>query len=249
MTKKVALPKYKDTVAPRFETANVILICTLGEGDEISTEVVECRGCEGFTRARVICDRKADVLICGGIRNFYRNLFHSEGVEVVSGVELPVKEALSEYLSGNLAIDEPLESETSVRIPHEDLLGWAKGLFESSGYRVRDVADSASFPVDLIAEITCPVCGRQINVAICCGAHLYRTDQEIKEFHHIDSADIQAKVFIYPRESRIERYCSACGIQLIDPSLDNFESDNKRRDRVPLLRGVIKGHESVSVRE
>ncbi len=243
MIRKVAIPKFKDFVAPRFETASVILICTVAVGKVTDTSVIEIRGCEGFARARAVCDAGATVLICSGIKNFYRNLLQAEGVDVISGVELSVKLAIAEFLAGNLSVKERIENEASGIIPHEDLVCWARDLFESSGYRVRDVADSASFPIDMIAETVCPVCDQPVGVAVCCGAHIYRTDLEIQEFHHAEASDIHAKVYIHPSEETIEEYCAACGIQLIDPNLDDFSEENTRISAIPLLKGPVRGHE------
>lgn len=248
MIRKIAIPKFKDLVAPRFETASVILICTVAVGKVTDTTVIDIRGCEGFARARAVCDAGATVLICNGIKNFYRNLLDAEGVDVISGVELPIKQAIAEYAAGNISVREPVEVDASGIIPHDDLVCWARDLFESSGYRVRDVAESASFPIDMIAETVCPVCGRPVGVAVCCGAHIYRTDLEIQEFHHAEASDIHAKVFIYPSEETIKKYCSACGIQLIDPNLEDFGEEQTRISAIPLLKGPVRGHERAFAR-
>ena len=211
----------------------------------ISSSIVTCSGCEGFGRVRVIQDNNAEVLICNGIRGFYRELLESSGVTVINNVSATITSALDRYLDGDLKVRPHNEelAETSCRIPHKDIICWTKELFESHGYRVSLASENTPFPIDMIACIACPVCGKKICVAVCCGAHMYRIDNEIREFHHRARGDCHAEVYIHPGYPSVIKQCQEYGIQLIDPNTETANRDRTVPGRIPLLTRPIPGHE------
>jgi len=239
------MPKLKESIAPCFETARYFLIVNVREGREISSSIVNGTGCEGFGQVRLLQDHNVDTLICGGIKSFYKQLLISCGINVIESVDVPFDDALSLYLDGELEPSEAEETlpELSVEIPHEDLVCWATELFESHGYRILKTEMERAFPIDLVAEINCPVCHRPIRVAVCCGAHTYRSDQEIQEFHHVTRSSFQARVYVYPARSSVRRCCCDYGIQVLDPDADALNRDHVEPGRIPLLEQPIAGHE------
>ena len=241
----VAIPQLGDSVAPCFETAGFFLIAVAEAGKAIESRTETCTGCEGFGRVRLLRDNKVNTLVCGGIKRFYRDLLEVSGVSVIDGVSMSATEALSEFLARNLHGEESeTDSEiTSGDIPHEDLVCWAKELFDTHGYKVLAVKDRAPFPIDLTAEMTCPVCGKQIKVAICCGAHIYRADKEIREFHYAIRADYDVQVYVHPATPGISRHCEEYGIELIDPETELSNSDKHSAKRIPILQKPVSGHE------
>ena len=94
MESVIAIPKYKDAVAPCFETASFILIFKFEQKKELSSSIIACTGCEGFGRVRIILDNDTDVLICNGIKGFYLETLESAGVAVFDNVALPIESAL-----------------------------------------------------------------------------------------------------------------------------------------------------------
>jgi len=241
----VAIPKYKDAVAPCFETASFILISRLEQKKEVSSSIITCTGCEGFGRVRIIQNNDAEVLICNGIKGFYREILESAGVTVIDNVAASIQSALDQFLQGRLKPKPRTDelAETTCSIPHKDLVCWAKELFESHGYHVTLASEKAPFPIDMIARIECPLCGKNISVAVCCGAHMYRIDNEIREFHHSASSGYQAEVYIHPDHPSVEKRCQEFGIQMIDPNADTANQDRTVTGRIPLLSYPIPGHE------
>jgi hypothetical protein len=98
------------------------------------------------------------------------------------------------------------------------------------------------FPIDLTAEICCPVCSRKINIAICCGAHTYRIDRDIREFHFVTPTYFDSQVYIYPGQQDIKTFCKDYGIEFIDPNAD-VEMEPQPQNIIPILKNVIAGHE------
>lgn len=240
------MPKFNEALAPCFETAKYFLISKLREGELISSQIVNGGGCEGFGRVRLLQDHGVTTLICSGIKAFYRELLTSSGITVIDSVDLNMEEALRQFAAGKLHPVEREESmaDMSVEIPHEDLVCWARELFESHGFRILDSDPEPTFPIDLVAEMNCPICGRVIRVAVCCGAHTYRSDQEIREFQHVTRSSYQARVYVYPARSSVRQRCFEYGIQVIDPDAEGLNQDHVEPGRIPLLDHAIPGHEA-----
>jgi hypothetical protein len=91
--------------------------------------------------------------------------------------------------------------------------------------------------------MNCPVCGKQILVAICCGAQIYKADQEIEEFHHNTKTQYDARVYVYLMNPQLEKSCYDYGIEFLSPeSTDKFLSQ-KGSSLIPILKRPIEGHE------
>jgi predicted Fe-Mo cluster-binding NifX family protein len=245
--KKVAIPIFNENVAPCFESASLFMICDVDSDGGINSHMVDCVGCEGFGRIRLLLEHDVKVLLCNGIKGFYLDILESSGLSVINNLSIGAEKALQMYLDGKTKPQDHNNNldEISCEIPHEDLLCWARELFESHGYTVSIIQDEEDtpFPVDLVAEINCPICHRQIRVAVCCGAHTYRPDQEIREFHHVSSSMYQAKVYVYPGNPLIQKRCREYNIQLIDPDSESANRDQKTTDRIPLLEYPVVSHE------
>jgi len=245
---KIAIPQLDDSVAPRFEAARSFLIAETSGGQILSTRIIECDGPEGYRRIRMLQIHRATVLICNGINSSYRDMLTVSGVTVVPKVSGRVDYALGRYLEGKLLPEENHSYEATERcaIPHTDLVNCARRLFEAHGYVVTLGPGPDSFLIDLVAEIPCPVCDRRVKVAICCGAHTYRADQEITEFHHATPTGYNARVYVSPPTPPIEKCCREYGIQLVDPAQVAETTDDLSTSLIPLLSGPVTDHEQAT---
>jgi predicted Fe-Mo cluster-binding NifX family protein len=228
--------------------ARVFLLANVEGGQVISQKIVECTGCEGFGRIQLLRDNEANVLICGGIKAFYRDLLQASGLAVISNVSSGVTDALGQYVSGSSVPDREAEEpvEPGSEIPLEDLVCWTQELFAAHGYRVKPGAELAPFPVDLVAEIECPVCHKPVRVAICCGAHTYRPDQEVKLLHRAAGSGYHARAYVRSSTPGIARCCRDYEIELIDPDAGFASCDHPVKGRIPVLQSVVRGHEAAS---
>lgn len=247
MSKRIAIPKFKDSVAPCFETASYFLIHDTGKEEEMASQIINCTGCEGYGRIRFLQEQEIDVLICNGLKAFYFDLLRSADVTVFDNVSMEVEQALRMYLQGELnpRTDDSDIRELSCEIPHEDLVCWAKELFVSHGYSISTEEEETPFPIDFAAEMLCPVCGKPVKAAVCCGAHAYRADHEIREFHYSTPSIYQAKVYVLPANPKVEECCREYGIQFIDPDSELFHRDRRADQSIPLLKKPVAGHERV----
>lgn len=242
----VAIPTFDGFVAPCFEAARTFVLARVESASIVAKEIVECSGCEGFGRVQLLRERQVTVLICSGIKAFYRDLLRASGVAVVLNIAGDIETALNDFVAGKSPVGPPKESPVALDddAPLADLVCWSKDLFATNGYTVVPGDDRAPFPIDLVAEIACPRCGRPVRVAICCGAHMYRTDREIQLLHQVGH-DFHACVYVRTGDPEIERLCRRYGIELIDP---DGETKPRRRSakRIPVLLGAVRDHEEAS---
>ena len=80
-------------------------------------------------------------------------------------------------------------------------------------------------------------------MAICCGAQIYRVDQEIQEFHHIAKTRYNARVYVYLTNPQVAKSCDDYGINFISPEMNHLYYREENKLRVPILQKPIEGHE------
>ena len=241
---KVAIPQLDNVVAPRFEAARNFLIATITDKRVSSTQNITCVGTEGYRRARLLQIHQAHVLICSGIKMSYRDMLTASGIAVIANISGSVDSVLEAYTLGDISLEEtPSETIADVcKTPHQDLVAWAREFFEGAGYNVTSSPGEDAFLVDLVADILCPVCGRPVRVAICCGAHTYSPSTEIIEFHHITSSEYHARVYVRPASDTVVKRCREYGIELLEPKLESGYSPIREKNKLPILKGPVRDH-------
>jgi hypothetical protein len=111
------------------------------------------------------------------------------------------------------------------------------------GWQVKPADPNAPFAVDLVGSIRCPVCHRPIRAAVCCGAHIYRCDREIREFHDATVNDFHVRLYIHPATSRLTECCRSFGIQLIDPHSYPVDVPESNARRLSPIAVAVAGHD------
>lgn len=240
---KVAIPELSGSVAPRFEVARSFLIAQIAENQVAASWSVECNGSEGYHRVRLLQIHQVGVLICDGIKGSYSDMLKASGVTVISGVSAATGDALRKFSSGRLTPETLAAADDGMYLMcHEVLVERARELFQLNGYDVSPGPGWDAFLVDLVAEISCPVCRRPVRVAICCAAHTYRTDREIVEFCHATPSGYHARVYICPPGPSVLRCCREYGVELIDPDREPASFAERDTNKIPLLREPVAGH-------
>jgi len=241
----VAIPKINDTIASCFEAAKNFNIIEIENGKILSTKTIECHGIEDFQRVRLLRLYEISILVCNGINRFYRDQLTSLGINVIPNINGSISNAIDNFLEGNLQVNETgSNTNQSDRIvSHEELISWTKNLFEENGYSVFLTPDKNSTLIDLQALTKCPVCKKEIKVAICCGAQIYRLDQEIKEFYYSTKTAYQARVYVYLTDPEVEKSCNEYGITFISPDNNHKNELNIYKYKIPIIQQPIEGHE------
>ncbi|MDD5426452.1 MAG: NifB/NifX family molybdenum-iron cluster-binding protein [candidate division Zixibacteria bacterium] len=251
MNINVAIPILKNRVAPCFEAATSFVISAVSNRQVISRKTVSCSGSEGYRRVRLLKVYDVDILLCNGIEGFYFDLLSTINITVIPDISGSANKALENYLSGKLTPPDnyPDASSETHNLALCDLVNWAKAYFEQNGYEVKKGPCTDALLIDLIAEIVCPVCGKPVKVALCCGAHTYRTDQEIREFNYCTRTGYHARVFVFPGDEKIAQLCREYGIELIRPTLEYIPRESPAKDKIPILRFPVEGHTKNASRE
>ena len=241
----LAIPILRNQIAPCFEAAKQFELVVIKNKRIISKRTVNCLSGEGFLRVRLLRLYEINSLICNGIKNFYRDQLLALGISVIPNINQSIKDALNNFLTGELKSIDNIQTNvhSSELVSHEDLVKWAKDLFTGKGYSVSSYSDDESFLIDLIARINCPVCNRQIKVAVCCGAQIYSAEQEIKEFHHTTKTQFDARVYVYLKNPVLEKSCVDYGIDYLSPEKADVKLEVQNKSIIPILSRPIEGHE------
>lgn len=246
---RVAVACFGEEVAPRFDNARRFRFWKIVRrvAKEYQELTIEEPG--GIERVRLLRRVQADVLICNGIEASYRQILETEGCPVIDGVRGSATDALFGYLAGRIQPRkrEDMPDLDRMQIHTADLVEWTKELFTALGWKVKTVLQSYCYPVDLWAERACPICGRLVRVAVCCGAHAYRVDEEIRELKRATASGCDTGIYVHHAIPGVLGICRECGIELLDP--DDFSSsrDKERAPRLmPPLRGPLAGHEHLN---
>lgn len=244
---KIAIPLFGDSIAPCFEVAKLILMVET-DGESTKSHTISTESSEGFRKVRLLRVHQPDFLICNGIKTIYRDMLTASGVDIISGISLPVDDALRKFAQGELepATVVPVERSRPEPADRAHLITWTRKYFEQAGYTVSPGPGGDYFMIDLIASIKCPVCTKTVNVAICCGAHTYRTTQDIAEFYFETPSGYNARLFVWPSIPEIQQCCDEYGIELIDPAVFESDLNTDCANRLPLLKGAVTGHERAS---
>ena len=249
MGKKILIPDLNGSIAPCFEAATKFLLIDTKGGKTVSQRKISCSGEGGFRRIRLIRLHDVNTLICSGLGSFYRDLLSNMHVELISNVSMKLDEAVAGYLGGLIKPDQNLP-DPGQRLHHtslKELVDWTKAFFESRGFMVNQGPGQDSFLIDLVAERSCPICGKSIKIAVCCGAHTYRVDREIREFHFCAKNDYNARVYVCPENESAAERCLEYNIEYIkfDPEMRH---EMKSPDpAAPILHFPIAGHERLNV--
>ena len=99
---KVAIPHYKNQVAPCFEATATITIFTVHRSKVVNRTRFTLQSREAFDRVRLLRDQGVGTLICGGLQSSFEDLLHASGIRVFSWVSGCVDDLLDLFLEGQL---------------------------------------------------------------------------------------------------------------------------------------------------
>jgi predicted Fe-Mo cluster-binding NifX family protein len=241
----VAIPILNEQIAPCFDAAKTFQVIIIENDKIVSSRTVKCFAKEGFMRIRLLRLYEINALICNGIKSFYRDQLTAMGITVIPNVNSSKDDAVNLFLQDKLVeynINQSITQEINL-VSHENLVAWAKELFENKGYSVSAYQGDDSFLIDLVAKIKCPVCNKQITIAICCGAQTYNADQEIREFYHTAKTQYDTRVYVYLTNPKIEQSCDEYGIDFLSPEKLSQPVSSGNRSLLPLLSIPVEGHE------
>lgn len=107
INKKIAVastgPTLDDAVAARFGRCPYFLIITTGNMEfEALPNPFTSGGGAGYQSAQLMLDRNVSVVLTGNCGPNPCRIFNAAGVQVITGVSGPVRQAVKQYISGTL---------------------------------------------------------------------------------------------------------------------------------------------------
>ena len=80
---KVALTVWENRISPLFDAACMLLIADVKKG-RVSERRFEAIKCESpYLKIGILNDVGANILVCGGISDFYANIIEARGIKII----------------------------------------------------------------------------------------------------------------------------------------------------------------------
>ncbi|NIP41536.1 MAG: hypothetical protein GWN61_18320 [candidate division Zixibacteria bacterium] len=241
---KLAIATYKDEIAPCFEAAKRFQVCSIERSEVISKELLNCNRSGPIARLRLLKDAAVEVLLCNGIRSFYKDMLEAENLMVYKDLTGRTDEILVLFMSGKIKHSGKAEEKKEAPCLFElgELVEMTREYLTRNGFVIE--RDESDFPVDMIATLKCPRCKKPIRVAVCCAGHVFYWEKEIMELRSI-SENYDAAVYVHAAQDQVVKTCKDFNINLLDPwVLENPEIE-KGKDSLPFFKIPVKGHEAV----
>lgn len=248
---RITVPCFGEEVSPCFEAACNFRLWVVGEKSMLQSSELKCKQPpDGFLRVRLLERNGVNVLICNGISDPFRHMLKGKGCKVVQSVVGPANEAFLGYLAGKIVnigqthfiLPNPNQPDTTDRVE------WTFALIQKLGWTANRETRPEVFPVDISARLTCPICGNEIRLALCYGAHAFRVDEEIREFNRVTAMGYHARIFVHKKLPGVVSACKEYGIALIDPTAFlELEAAGKAKGAFALLLPPITGHPRLPV--
>lgn len=243
----IAMPVYCGEAAPCFEAAEHFNVYEIRRRTMNSLKQLECKQDSPLVRVRLLRREKVQILIVNGISNFYREMLEAEGMTVVDKVTGAVENVLDDFLNLNHIMENFRHATTENRggKPLTEVKSWVQTLLKEKDYEIIEDKSAQTFPVDITAQTICPLCGKPVRVAVCCGSHTYSAEKEIKELYFTAGRAYDALLYVHQTTPGVKKLCSDYNIEILDPYI-HFRpatSQTDQRSKIPLINHPIPGHE------
>lgn len=245
----VAAPVHKDHIAALFGTAQWFRIWRVREGEAIRTDELFVSKPSGLDRVNLLRKLGVDILICNGIEKKLQLMFEAWGIRVIRGVIGNAQQAVEGFGVGEIAPRNRSERfyDHSLVIYSCDPVRWTTELFKNYGWEVNSPGPINQFPLDLIADKTCPFCDKPVRVAVCCGPHSYHSDREVQEFNRITAGSFDARVFVHRQPGPLIQLGKELGIEMLDPGELEYDLPlTSSSASLPPLSGPIDNHKRLT---
>lgn len=248
---RISVACFGEEVAPCFAYARRFRMWEIGSGKSMEYLEIKVDESGSLVRIRTLLKHNINVLICNGIQEQERRLLESKGCLIIDGVLGTVSDALFGYLAGRIRPPVTTSEDDLIGVQQNtaDLVTWTEDLFLDLGWSIEPIVEAEPILIDLIVCRTCRFCGKPVRVAVCCGAHTYRIENEIREFRRRTMVGYNARVYVYHAMPQVIRYCRDFEIDLLDPagfiaSQNGYVGSNS----IPPLTGRIDNHEKLNIK-
>lgn len=99
---KVALTVWENRISPLFDSAGMLLIADIEKGGNVKKHFEPIENGLAFSRVARLVELGVNVLICGGISDFFASLIEARRIKIVPFAAGPVEEVLEAFLAGDV---------------------------------------------------------------------------------------------------------------------------------------------------
>ena len=114
---KIAVPVFGSRVSPRFDCAQVFLVLTADEGNDLQRQELVATNWAPHERINRLMELGVNTVICGGIDWWSAQSLRSAGIIVYSSVTGDVEEALNALLRGEMRAEGATQTRTTSDLP------------------------------------------------------------------------------------------------------------------------------------
>jgi len=242
--KTILVPCFGEEVAPLFAASKRFRLWKVKNNEVTDYKELVLEKGDALDRMRLVQNEGVTVLICNGIENRCRLMLETSGINVIKNIVGIATDVFFGFLAGQITSNDSGDMLSESTIRTADVAVWTEELFKTNGWTITTVEEKSLFPLQQVAEKSCPFCSKPIRVAICYGAHAYRVDEEIREFHRISSGGYHSRVYVHQAMPGIIKLCDDYGIELLDPSA--FSQPKHETNSIAPLRGLVKDHKEIN---
>jgi len=99
---KVALTVWENRISPLFDSAGMLLVADIEKDGRIKKHFEPIDKGLAFSRVARLDELGVNVLICGGISDFFASLIEARRIKIIPFAAGPVEEVLEAFLAGDV---------------------------------------------------------------------------------------------------------------------------------------------------
>jgi hypothetical protein len=171
-----------------------------------------------LSRVEELKKYQVNLVICNAVRSYTERLLFLNQIRYISGISGTIDHVISEFLQKKLIEKEPdlnqkaLVKKSDIKV----LINLGREYFFRSGFLLSKPDTNSKTFIDFMGEketedhnIT--------RIAVCCGAHLYKVEEEIREFAREVDERFDKAYYIHSGCPGIKQICDQNKVILLDP--------------------------------
>ena len=103
MIMKLAIMLYGTRVSPRYGYSQGVLIVEVNNRGELARKTLEVGQHYPEKIPEILSNEGVEVVISGGMNQYFQNLFHLRGIDVIWGIIGEVDDVLTAFMTGGLS--------------------------------------------------------------------------------------------------------------------------------------------------
>lgn len=215
---KLAIPTFKNEVAPSFDFSKHFFLFLLEKNkvkDKIELRLPEK---SPLIRVQELKKNHVNIVICNAICSYTERLLFLNQIRYISGITGTIEHVLDDFLQEKLLEKEPdlnqkaLLKKSDINV----LIDLGMEYFHNCGFTLTKPDSGTKTFIDFIGgKVTKEK--KKTEIAVCCGAHIYKIEGEIREFAREAGSQFDEIYYIHPTCPGIKQICDQYRVILLDP--------------------------------